>query len=311
MTGTEHPALVAHDERRRLRIGLAVLLLSTVAFGINNVLARWSYDHGTNVLTLLVGRTTVALLAVAAYLSFMRLWRRIARADLPILGIAALAFTTGTVLLLESFRFLPVSLAILLFYLFPIIVALIYLATGEERLTPIGWIGIVAAFFGLAMALEVFNGFDFNAVGVALSVAAAFCLAINIALTHRLMRRVPGILVTFWLFAFSQLVFVVGMVAVVGVALPDRGEGVLVFSAAVVAGPIAIITFYVGLSLAGGTRTALVMNAEPLTTILFAAAILGEALGWLQYAGAAVVIASIVLVTLAERQRAPGPRQTE
>ena len=296
-------ASTPRSDAARLRIGLAVLLFSTVAFGINNVLARWSYDHGTNVLTLLVARTTVALLAVGMYLSFMKLWRRFARSDLPVLAVAAFGFTAGTVLLLESFYFLPVSLAILLFYLFPIIVALIYLTTGEERLTPIGWIGIIAAFFGLALALEVFNGFELNAVGVVLSTGAALCLAINIVSTHRLMRRVPGIVVTFWLFAISQLVFVVGMVAVVGIALPNRGEGVLVFSAAVVAGPIAIITFFVGLSLAGGTRTALVMNAEPLTTILFAAAILGEALGWLQYTGAAIVVASIVLVNLAERRR--------
>jgi len=288
----------------RTRIGMAVLLLSSVAFGLNNILARLSYDHGSNVVTLLTVRTIVALLAIGGYLTMLRLWRRFGRADMPTFALASLTFTFGTLMLLEAFRFMPVSLAILLFYLFPIFVVLIYLATGEERLTPFGWVGVVAAFCGLALALEIFHGFDLNLTGVILSVTAALCMSVNIVSTHRLMRRFPGILVTFWLLFVSGVIYAVGMFTVVGVALPDAGTGVLVFGGAVIAGPIALTTFFVGLSLAGGTKTGLVMNSEPLTTILFAAAILGEALGWLQYTGAAIVVASIVLVNLAERRRA-------
>ena len=117
------------------------------------------------------------------------------------------------------------------------------------------------------------------------------------------MQRFPGILVTFWLLAVSEVIYVVGMLAIAGIALPDAGKGVLVFSGAVIAGPLALVSFFVGLSMVGGTKTGLVMNFEPVTTILFAAILLGEALGSLQYAGAAIVVASIVLVNLAERRR--------
>jgi len=295
-----------HADVARLRIGLVVLLLSTVAFGLNNILARLSYDNGSNVLTLLTVRTVIGLVVIGAYLSWLNLWRRFARSDLPVFALAAVSFSTGTFLLLESFHYLPVSLAILLFYLFPITVALINLATGEERLTPYGWVGVVTAFCGLALALEIFHGFELNLVGVALSTISALFMALSIVSTHRLMQRFPGIFVTFWMLAASGIFFAVAMFAIVGIAWPDAGRGVLVFSGAVISGPIALVTFFVGLSMVGSSKTALVMNAEPLTTILFAAAILGEALGWLQYGGAAIVIASIVLVTLAERKRNGG-----
>jgi drug/metabolite transporter (DMT)-like permease len=297
-------AAASQSHAARQRTGLAVLLMSAVFFGLNNNLARLSYDHGTNVLTLLVVRTVVALLVIGGYLTWLRLWRRFARSDMPAFAAASLSFSIGTVLLLESFRFLPVSLAILFFYLFPIMVALTYLALGEERLSRFGWIGVVAAFGGLALALEVFQGFDLSLAGVVLSLGAAGCIALNIVSTHRLMGRFPGILVTFWLMAVSLVIFAVGMVAVTGAAWPNAGTGVLVFGGAVIAGPIALVSFFIGLSMAGGTRTALVMNMEPVTTMIFAAAILGETLGWLQYAGAAIVIGSIFLVTLAERRRA-------
>lgn len=299
-TGTV-PAAV---DAARQRLGLGILLFSAVFFGLNNNLARLSYDHGTNVLTLLTARTVVALLVIAAYVTWFRLWRRFARADRLAFAAASLSFSIGALLLLESFRLLPVSLAVLFFYLFPIMVALIYLALGEERLTAIGWVGVFAAFCGLALALEVFQGFDLNLMGLLLSLAAAVCISLNIVSSHRLMKRHPGILVTFWMMAVSLVIFGVGMVAVVGVALPNAGTGVLVFCGAVIAGPTAIISFYIGLSMAGGTRSALVMNTEPVTTMLFAVAILGETLGWLQYAGAAIVIVSIFLVTVAERRRA-------
>jgi drug/metabolite transporter (DMT)-like permease len=288
----------------RMRLGLGVLLFSAVFFGLNNNLARLSYDHGTNVLTLLTVRTIVALFAIGLYLSWFRLWRRFARVDLPAFAAASLTFAIGSLLLLESFRLLPVSLAVLFFYLFPIMVALIYLALGEERLTAIGWVGVIAAFCGLALALEVFQDFDLNLLGVLLSLGAAVCIALNIVSSHRVMQRYSGILVTFWMMTVSLVIFAVGMIAVVGIALPTAGTGALVFSGAVIAGPIALISFYVGLPMAGGTRSALVMNSEPVTTMLFAVAILGETLGWLQYAGAAIVITSIFLVTFAERRRA-------
>ena len=44
-------------------------------------------------------------------------------------------------------------------------------------------------------------------------------------------------------------------------------------------------------------------GAKSLGLPLFAVAILGETLGWLQYGGAAIVIGSIFLVTFAERRR--------
>jgi DME family drug/metabolite transporter len=156
----------------------------------------------------------------------------------------------------------------------------------------------------LALALEVFQGFDLNLLGLLLSLGAAACIALNIVSSHRVMQRYPGILVTFWMMTVSLVIFAIGMVAVAGTALPNAGTGVLVFIGAVIAGPTALISFYIGLSMAGGTRSALIMNGEPVTTMLFAVAILGETLGWLQYAGAAIVIASIFLVTVAERRRA-------
>ena len=300
---TSH-ALASPVDAARLRLGLGILLFSAVFFGLNNNLARLSYDHGTNVLTLLTVRTIVALLVIAAYVTRFRLWRRLARTDRLAFGVASLSFSIGALLLLESFLLLPVSLAVLFFYLFPIMVALIYLALGEERLTAIGWVGVIAAFCGLALALEVFQGFHLNLLGVLLSLAAAVCISLNIVSSHRLMQRYPGIFVTFWMMAVSLIIFGIGMIAVAGVALPTSETGVLVFAGAVIAGPTAIISFYVGLSMAGGTKSALVMNTEPVTTMLFAVVILGETLGWLQYAGAAIVIASIFLVTFAERRRA-------
>lgn len=304
MSGVDNMNHTQRHDAARLRLGLAVLLGSTVAFGLNNNLARLSYDHGTNVLTLLTVRTVVALLAIGVYLTWLKLWRRFGRVDMPAFAVASLTFTAGVFLLLESFRLMPVSLAVLIFYLFPIMVALMYFATGEERLTPFGWIGVVAAFCGLALALEIFSGFELNLLGVLLSLGAALCLSLNIVSTHRLMGRFPGILVTFWLLAVSLIFYAGGMVAVTGAAWPQAGLGVIVFTGAVICGPIALTTFFVGLSLAGGTKTALVMNFEPVTTIIFAALLLGEALGWLQYTGAAIVVASIVLVSLAERRRA-------
>ena len=44
---------------------------------------------------------------------------------------------------------------------------------------------------------------------------------------------------------------------------------------------------------AGAARSSLVLNVEPVLTVLFAVSILGEALGWLQIAGAVLIIGAL------------------
>ena len=62
-----------------------------------------------------------------------------------------------------------------------------------------------------------------------------------------------------------------------------------------------IFLHFAAILLAGPTRAAMFFNLEPVVAMAVAALLLGESLGVVQYDGGALVIAALVLSTVADR----------
>jgi drug/metabolite transporter (DMT)-like permease len=60
---------------------------------------------------------------------------------------------------------------------------------------------------------------------------------------------------------------------------------------------IAYVTLFIGLEIIGPVKTSLLLNAEPIITIILAAILLGERLAFTQLIGAAFVMAGIIMIT--------------
>lgn len=276
--------------------GIALILFAALTFSIHNTTATASYDHGMSVLTMLAARAWLGFLSlgVLLYLRGMRVTMSRKR-FWGVMGLSAF-FVLQSYFLLASFVYIQVSLAILVFYLFPILVILITAAIGDERLTVVKMGGAIVAFAGLAIALDI--GGNPNLVGVLLAFGAAVCLACNIVGSARLMRSIPGLVVTLYMMGTAVVVLTVAVLVTGGPYMPNSSEGWFWFVAALITSPLAIIAFYGALEFTGGPKAAMLMNAEPVFTTIAAVLILGEVLGPLQLIGGAMVIAAIFTVTL-------------
>jgi drug/metabolite transporter (DMT)-like permease len=84
--------------------------------------------------------------------------------------------------------------------------------------------------------------------------------------------------------------------------VPARWVG---YQVAAVYLPAALVSALAGGALRrlGPARATMLSSAEPLVSILFAAAVLGERLGPLQWAGAALVVVALALFEAADRGR--------
>ena len=116
--------------------GIVLALISAVNFALANTLAGVAYNGGSDPITMLATRFILA----AILLFFM-----LKSAGKPVLmkgraNLAGIALGLLTVIytfaLLSAINLLPVSIAILLFYLFPILTAFILAALGWGKLTP-------------------------------------------------------------------------------------------------------------------------------------------------------------------------------
>lgn len=294
------------DARRRWSGG-ALALFAAAAFGFHNVIARLALDGGSDPETLLALRGAFAAAAIFLYCR-LRGWRpRIdgaARYGALGLGLVLAVQSYG---LLAAFQRIPVSLAILVFYTFPILVAIVAVAVERTRPGALTVLAILLAFAGLALALDVSAGaFDWH--GVAFAALAAAGMTVTVLGGARVVRAAGPVATSFHSILVSGFIFVVLVALRGGPTLPVDGTGWIAFAAVPVTYLIAVMSFFAAIAMISGPRVAVYLNAEPIVVIALAAALLGEALSPLQAAGAALVVTAIFLARrTAQRTGAAAP----
>ena len=161
-------------------------------------------------------------LLITATIGSLFLWRRRrpppVAGDWPWLLVAATAFAGQGLCYLASVAFIPVSLAALLFFTWPVAVAVVAPLLGEGRWSALGMACVVAAFAGLTLALAP----DFAALdprGVLLALAGAAIMVVYVFAVRRLSAGVDGITVT--------LLVAAGSTVVAGLATTWRGDWTL------------------------------------------------------------------------------------
>ena len=280
-------------DRSREYLGIAVIVGVGVCFALGNTLANIAYAGGSDPVALATARFVVPAIALAAILALggkpLGLPRRDAAGALA-LGIVAAGYTLA---LLSAIEILPVALAVLIFFLFPILTSVILALMGWERL-PLTTIAAGAlAFAGLSLALGV-GGQALSVEGMIYGGIAALGLAIVSAVSGRIIRSGDSRPVTLHLLAMASVVAIVIALVRGEFLLPQTTSGWWAFAGSAVFSGIAMIGFFVAISLIGAARATLFQYAEPLFTMGTAFLFLGQALTPLQILGAVVVVGALV-----------------
>jgi drug/metabolite transporter (DMT)-like permease len=200
---------------------------------------------------------------------------------------------------LGSVQFIPVGLAVIIFFLFPVLIML--LAPVVEGRNP-GMIRIlvaILAFCGLAVAVgPSFEGLDLRGIllaGVA-SAAAAFQFFSGRALSRHMSPA-----------AFGSLAHLAILPPILAIALltgqgslrifpggPATAQGLLFLSGLGAVYVAAYMKHMLSLRFAPASGVAPYFNLEPVVTTAIAATVLGERLQINQYAGGGLVLVALV-----------------
>ena len=178
------------------RLGYVLCLAAAASFALHTNFSKLSYNYGVDTITILTWRGYLSILVFAAIFAMRRQSPWLGKGVRVPMLIASLFFFLQSFTLLGAINFIPVSLAILLFYLFPILVMLGSSLLGDEKLTPIKLAGAIVGFVGLCLALNI-SGAGLDWRGVALGIGAALCITLNVLSTARAMRSQAPLAVTF------------------------------------------------------------------------------------------------------------------
>jgi drug/metabolite transporter (DMT)-like permease len=271
--------------------------VGAACFGTLGIFSSLFYDEGGSPYALLFIRFVSAgpilcLIALAWGGPFPRLG--VALGGLAV-GIGQFA---GAYALFEGFSRAPVALVVLLFYVYPLIVAVgAGLLYGEE-LGPRRLTVIALGFAGIALIVGTPE--SLSAVGVLLGIGGGACIAAVILASRYLM--VAKDLNPLWLSAFMFSSPAVGLLIAAAVQQPDLDFGsrgwIWSLGTVLVSVVIPITLFYTGIKLVGAGTAALLGNVEPLVSVVLAYVVLDESLTGLQLVGGGLIVGSVLVLSL-------------
>lgn len=278
--------------RWRQAIGIALVVLSTCGIGVVPTFAKIAFAGGSGTLTMIAARCILTAATCLCILWALRRPLAMPRRVLAFCWGLGVVYAAHVYALLDAVNFLPVNTVIVVFYSHPLMIALIAIFSGREAVSIRHFWIFIAALAGLALAV----GFTFGALnltGLALALAAAVFAAIVILGSARAMRAADALTVTFHMMLGASVVLA-AITAISGTtSLPLTGQGWLGFAGVAVAYTIGTVAFFAAVPLLGAVRAVMISNLEPVLGVLFAMAVLGEAVGILQGIGIALVIGSI------------------
>lgn len=284
-------------QRREVLAG-ALILGFTVSFALTNTMAGLAYRGGSDPLTVATARFIVPTVALA-----VMLWASGARFTLPkhdayaaiAMGIVTVAYSFA---ILNAIDLLSVSLAVLIFFLFPLFTSLIVSVMGWEKLTLATIAAAVVAFCGLALTLGVDTG-SLSVAGVIYALFGGFGLAVVSAFSSRVIRSGDSRPVTLYIVTTAAVFFIAASLVRGDLQLPQTSNGWIGIAGTSVFYATGIIAYFAAIALIGPAKSTLYSYVEPLLTMAAAFVFLGELLAPLQIAGALVVVGALTAAGLA------------
>jgi drug/metabolite transporter (DMT)-like permease len=286
------------------------MLLATVSiWAFNFTVTRYAVTHGFQPLAYSALRFSAAATIVSAITyrleGSLRFERRYAGL---LIGAAFVGIYLNSIGFMYSIDLTNASTVALIFGSLPILTAIFAFVLGIERLHRRFWLAAAISFAGVALvAAGSGNGVSGNLLGDLLALLAAatwgfYAVAIVPLLRHYSVWRIS---------AGGLLVGAIPLVLTALLQLHDQrwDLGALVWAAFVFAvlGPLVLTNFlwFTAIDRVGPSRATLVTNLQPFLAALFAVALLGEDLTWLQVAGGLAIGVALVVA-----RRRPQPEPT-
>jgi drug/metabolite transporter (DMT)-like permease len=271
---------------------LGPVLIAALMFSISDVAGKTALSSGSDVLTLLSFRSVVGIALLFA-------WMRLGSAPMTLpprpkwvsIGLGLL-LTVNLYWVFKAIELVPVSIAILTYFIYPLLTGLAGAVTGIDRLTWRGFATAVVAFLGLGLIIGA-NPVQLEVLGLLAAVGAAFTRMAMLLITRATLVGADARLVTWYTLWSSMAVFVGLSLVTLNWQAPHTAMGWVAFAGLGFTTTTAILTLYVSTQRIGPFRTALFMNLEPLITAILSTILLGDRLTLLQVAGGAVMIAAL------------------
>ena len=309
------PAGTLRRVNRTRLVGIGLVVISAISFGSGGLFARPAYAAGIDWLTLMAWRFLLAgglawlvLLVSPSRRRGLRAMPR--RMLLTSIGLG-IYYLSNTATYFAGITTTPLSLAALIVYIYPPIVAVLALRFGRPLEGRRAWTALGIAVLGVVLAVGGINASEMPPIGgLVLVIVSPLLYSVWIIMAARHSGETSDAVGSEAEGASNASAVGAVMLSTTGVAYwvicLALGHPVLpstipvaawpgVLGVGVVAGWIAVQAFYAGAQRVGAAQASLLSTVEPLWTIVAAGILLGERLGPVQLVGGMLILVGVVL----------------
>lgn len=299
-----------HGTPNRQRLaGAALVVLSAIAFSAKAIIVKLAYRHGTDAITLLALRMAMAapfFLAVAWWSSRGGRAVELARADwraIALLGIVG--YYLASLFDFLGLQYITAALERLVLYLFPTLVVLISAVLYGRVIAGRDVAALVLSYVGIALvfANDLATRQENVLLGAFWVALSALAYAIYLVGNERMVKKMGSVL-------FASFASIASCAAVVVHFLVVRDASLLwtqpapvyrlAFLMAIVSTVLPVILMSVGIRIIGSSHASMLGTVGPIATIFLGFVFLDEPITAIQLAGAALVMAGVLAISLAK-----------
>lgn len=274
--------------------GYFLTILSAIIFGFTPILAKLTYNMGSNGITLAFFRHLFVIPILFIMIKLLKINYKISLEQLKkiiLVGVIGNAFTVA--MLYTSYSYIQVGSATVLHFLYPMFVSLICFFYYKEQLSKTVRICLVIASIGILFFIE---GGNTSFIGLFLALFSGITFAYYIVGVEKLGLQMinPYVLNFYFAIVIAITLLIIGIVSnqlVLNLPMIAYGYSFII---AILTSIIGIICLQQGIKYLGATTASILSMFEPVTSVIFGIIILHERLTIVKAIGCLIILGAVI-----------------
>ena len=255
--------------------------------------------------TALFYRFLIAAILILGYLVFYQ--KESVKINLKegiVLSILGLFYALSAEFLFIAYDFLSPGIASTIFFIYPIMVALILGIFFKEKITLVTTISLIVVVVGVAvLSIKPKNNddkdnFGINSIyiGLFVSLLGALMYALYMIIVNKTKIKASGVKVSFYSMVFASLFFLVKtLVLGNSVVIPSLEIGTHLALFSLITTALSVVSLVYAIKYIGSTPTAIMGSVEPVVAVMISVGLFDETLTFSLIAGVIIIISGVLI----------------
>lgn len=284
--------------------GYISAIISSVSYGLIPLFILPLKTIGFPMNVTLFYRFFLSALFILPLLIYKKETLKISGRELISLFILGIFFALMSEFLFLGYDYLTPGIASTIFFVYPVIVALIVFFVFKEALTKLTVLSLFITIFGVFVLSVKDSVFDINVLGLCIATLSAVFYALYIVTVNKVKINASSLKITFYSMSFSSVYyFVKAIISGDSLLIPELKIFFNLSLFALITTVLSILTLVYAIKLIGSTPTSIMGALEPIVAVAVSVLFFSEDFTLNLAVGVFVIVLGVVLSIVSETKK--------